>query len=279
MSASPPVLYVDTHIHLDDPAFAPDRDEVVRTAIASGVGAMINVGYRPGWWERSIALAGRYLEVSVMLGVHPQHADEYADGGEQALATALRRSGAVAVGEVGLDYHRGGPDPATQRWTFAAQLELAEALGLPVVIHQRAAEDDLVRELTARADLPRLVLHSFEGTERLARFALERGAVLGIGGLATRTGSSALRTVLAGVPATSIVLETDAPYLTPAGARGRRNVPANVPRIAARLAPLWGLSGEELAATTTDTAVRLFGLAHPRDPAVEEAEACVFPDR
>lgn len=273
MSAWAPVTYVDTHAHLDDAAFDTDRDAVVGRAIAAGVRAMVNVGYRPGGWERSVALAARSPAVSVMLGVHPRHAEEYDAGSEQALAAALRHSRAVALGEVGLDYFRGNPDAAAQRWAFRSQLELAAALHLPVVIHQRAAEDDLLHELSTLTDLPRLVLHSFDGSHRLARFALDRGAVLGIGGLATRASSGALRAVLADVPPTAIVLETDAPYLIPAGARGRRNEPANVPRIATRLAHLWGLSAQELAEMTTATAVELFGLDLPPDPNLEEASA------
>lgn len=269
--SAPPVVFIDTHAHLDDPVFDPDRDAVIEAALAAGVRVMINVGYRRDGWERSSALAARNPAIWSMLGVHPQHADEYDDGTERELALALARSGAVALGEIGLDYLRGGPDPAVQQRAFRSQLELALALRLPVVVHQRAAEDDLVRDLSALPDLPRLVLHSFDGSTRLARFALERGAILGIGGLATRPSSDPLRAVLCDVPPTAIVLETDAPYLTPAGVRGRRNEPANVPAIATRLAPLWGLSAEALAERTTATAASVFGLDIPRNDDPPEA--------
>ena len=254
------MVFIDTHAHLDDPVFDPDRDAVIEAALAVGVRVMINVGYRRDGWERSSALAGRHPAIWSMLGVHPQHAEEYDDETARELALALARSGAVALGEIGLDYFRGGPDPAIQRRAFRSQLELALALRLPVVVHQRAAEDDLVRDLSALQDLPRLVLHSFDGSARLARFALDRGAVLGIGGLATRPSSDPLRAVLRDVPASAVVLETDAPYLTLAGVRRRRNEPANVPAIATSLAPLWGLSADALAERTTATAAAVFGL-------------------
>lgn len=258
------VEFVDTHAHLDDPAFDGDREAVVRAAVAAGVRRILNVGYRPDGWEASIALARRHLEISVMLGVHPQHANVYDAGVEEALANALGRGQAVAVGETRLDFFRGGPDAGVQRRAFRAQLALGRRLDLPVVIHQRAGEEDLIDVLAEMVDLPRLVLHSFEGSRRLARFALDRGAVLGIGGLATRGSAGELRSVLATVPASSVVLETDAPYLVPAGARGRRNEPANLPKIAARLAPLWGLSPEELASVSSGTAAAVFRLDRRR---------------
>lgn len=263
MSERDAPCFVDTHAHLDDAAFDADRETVVRSAIAAGVGTILNVGYRPEGWEPSIALARRHRQIRVMLGVHPQHADRYDDGVEAALREALRRGGAVAIGETGLDYFRGGPEAKIQRRAFTAQLELGRALDLPVVIHQRAAEEDLVDVLSATESPPRLVLHSFDGSERLARFALARGAVLGVGGLATRGASAALRAVLAEVPVSSVILETDAPYLVPTGARGRRNEPANIRPIADRLAPLWGLSTEELGAITSRTAAILFRLDDP----------------
>jgi len=265
------VRFVDTHAHLDDPAFDADRDAVVLAAVGAGVRRILNVGYQPEGWAASIALARRYPEISVMLGVHPQHADVYDAGVEEALGDALALGQAVAIGETGLDFFRGGPDAGVQRRAFRAQLALGRRLDLPVVIHQRAAEEALIDVLAEMVDPPRLVLHSFEGSRRLAQFALDRGAVLGIGGLATRGSSGELRSVLATVPASSVVMETDAPYLVPAGARGRRNEPANLPKIAARLAPLWGLSPQELAALTASTAAAFFRLDRRRAaPPLEE---------
>ena len=262
-------VYVDTHTHLDDPAFDRDRDEVLAAAQAAGVARIVNIGYRPARWRTTIALAERHPFVAMALGVHPHHADEFTADTADHLAATVVRCGAVAIGEIGLDYFRDGPDATIQRRAFAAQLELAQWLDRPIVVHQRAAEADLIEVLTNFSDLPPLVLHSFDGSRRLARLAAERGYVVGVGGLATRAASAELRDVLASVPVEAIVLETDSPYLTPAGAQDRRNTPANVPLIAARLASVWGLTPAELACRTSETAKRVFNLAGSLIPCAE----------
>ncbi len=262
------VRFVDTHAHLDEPAFDADRDEVVAQAAMAGVAGIVNIGYRPSRWETSASLARRHPGVRLALGLHPHHADEFDADTLDRLKDALDRSDAVAVGETGLDYHRSDPSRSRQREVFVAQLGLAARLGLPIVIHQRDAEHDLVDILVQCHDLPPVVLHSFEASKRLAKLAVDRGYAVGVGGLATRASSGSLRHILSEIPVTLIVLETDSPYLTPSGVKDRRNVPANLPSIAARLAPLWNVTGEELAHRTTETAEHLFRLPtnKPRQP-------------
>lgn len=255
-----PLRYVDTHAHLDEPVFDPDRDEVITAARAAGITRVVNVGYRPARWGTSSDLARRYPDISHMLGLHPHHADEFTDRTCRDLAARLGTTNAIAVGEVGLDYFRDGPNPETQRRAFATQLELAMSLTLPVVIHQRAAEVDLMTVLAAFPDLPRVVLHSFDGTARLAAFGAERGYYFGVGGLVTRAANEPLREIVAGLPLDRLLLETDAPYLVPAGVKDRRNVPANIPRIAARLAALHACPLDEIATRTTTNAALAFSL-------------------
>ena len=257
-SAATGPLYVDTHAHLDEPAFDRDRDEVVARARAAGVVRIVNVGYRPLRWDTSADLAARHPTVSHMLGLHPHHADEFTDRTCQDLAARIAATRAVAVGEIGLDYFRDGPDAATQQRVFAAQLGLAIELNLPVVIHQRAAEPDLMTVLGRFPALPRVVLHSFDGTDRLADFGTEQHYRFGVGGLMTRAGNDALRHTISRLPISSILLETDAPYLVPAGAKDRRNVPANVPLIASKLAELLRLPVADVAAATTANANAVF---------------------
>ena len=257
-SAAAGPIYVDTHAHLDEPVFDRDRDEVVARAHAAGVVRIVNVGYRPLRWDTSADLAARHPTVSHMLGLHPHHADEFTDRTCQDLAARAAATRAVAVGEIGLDYFRDGPDAATQHRVLAAQLELAIELNLPVVIHQRAAEQDLMTVLARYPDLPRVVLHSFDGTDRLADFGTERDYRFGVGGLMTRAGNDALCHTISRLPISSILLETDAPYLVPAGVKDRRNVPSNVPLIAARLAAIQDLPVSDLAAATTANANAVF---------------------
>lgn len=250
---------VDTHAHLDDPAFDGDRDDVLAAAEAVGVHRIFNVGYNPDRWKTTLALANDHPTVSPVLGLHPQQADAFTDALLEELASALLDGGARAVGEIGLDFSRNRPAPSLQRRAFVAQLDLAGRLGLPIVIHQRAAEDEVIDVLRDAPDLPAVVLHSFDGTARLARFALDRGYHVGVGGLSTRHSAAPLREVLRSLPTERLVLETDAPYLLPPGLKSRRNEPANVALIAERVAPLWHLTAQELALATTANVLRVFG--------------------
>lgn len=251
---------IDTHAHLDDQVFDRDRDEVYARAAAAGVRAIINVGFRPARWPTTIAMTETYSLARHMLGIHPQHAGEWSPAVEEQLVTLLEKTSPVAVGEIGFDYFRDGPSPEQQHAAFVGQVAIADRLGLPIVIHQRAGEADLIEALTRVPGTCQVLLHSFEGTNRLAKIVIDRRFYVGVGGLATRAGSVELRQTLGLIPLDQIVLETDAPYLVPAGVRDRRNTPANVPLIAERLAPIWDEDQATLAAATTANAERLFDL-------------------
>lgn len=264
--------WIDTHAHLDDDAFADDVAAVIARAAAAGVAGIVNIGYRPLRWASTLALAERFPTVRYALGLHPGHADEFGESTLTELADRIAGSSPVAVGEIGLDFfHRDNPPPDVQRTAFREQLRLARALGLPAIIHQRAAEADLLDLVAAESSLPRLVFHSFDGGPRYAAFARDVDCFVGVGGLATRSSSASLRAVLATIPPDRILLETDAPYLVPAGARGRRNEPANVPTIGRRLSHVWDLDPEAFAALTAANAVRAFGPALAPAPPVGAA--------
>jgi TatD DNase family protein len=250
---------VDTHLHLDEPAFDVDRDAVLDEARQAGVVRFINIGHTPERWASSRALRDRHPDVDIVLGVHPQQADDYDSAVDSALRAATRNLGPVAVGETGFDFFQPTPSPEEQENAFTAQLALAAEFGLPVVIHQRQAAEATARVLDQWPDLAPIVLHSFDGPDWFAHWATSRGCLVGIGGLAAKPGAEALRVVLRQVPVERLLLETDAPYLPPPGSVDRRNTPANLPRIASILAPLWNLKGEELCRRTTQTAGVVFG--------------------
>jgi TatD DNase family protein len=256
---------IDTHVHLDDPAFDDDQDEVLCAARAAGVVHYLNIGYSPQSWERSRLLRERHPDIDIAIGLHPQLADEFDATLARKLRDAVRQLRPVAVGEMGLDHSRPSPSRGMQAATFQAQLELAATEGLPVVIHQRGAADDLIEALAPWTSKIPIVLHSFDGTPRLAAWAAEHDCFIGIGGLATKTASAPLRELLRMMPADRLLLETDSPYLPPPGTRGRRNEPSQLARIAAMLAPLWNLAPGELCRVTTSTATTVFGLARPED--------------
>lgn len=251
---------IDSHAHLDEPVFDRDRAAVVAAAAAAGVVAVVNIGYRPARWETTRRLCDDQPLVAAALGLHPAHADEWSPTVERHLRMALAATPAVAIGEIGLDFFRPGPTPAQQERALAAQLDLAIELDLPVVVHQRAAEAELVAALGDRPLPSRLVFHSFEGTARLAAFAVERGIALGLGGLALKPSAAELRRVLASIPTEQILLETDSPYLPPPGVKDRRNQPANLPAIARHAAGIWSTAPRDLVARTTANARAFFGL-------------------
>lgn len=261
MTGRPDPGIVDTHAHLDDEAFASDRDEVMAQIREAGVARILNIGYRPSSWESSRVLHEQYPEVSLALGMHPAHADEFDAGVERELIEAIDRLQPVAIGEAGFDFARPAPTFQAQLPVFQRQIEIALERRLPLIIHQRNAADALRHELDHWPNLAPIVLHSFDGDQRLTDWAIERGCYFGVGGLATRPKSGMLRDLLRQVPRNRLLLETDSPYLAPPGAPSRRNSPANLPAIAAILAPLWHLNAEALIRATAENAVAVFGPA------------------
>ena len=249
---------IDTHCHLDDPVFADDIDGVLAESRAAGVRAWIQVGFEPARWGSSIALVERTPDMFLMLGVHPSSADQWSPEIEAELRSLIAGYDAVAVGEIGIDlFWDGNPPLDRQIAAFTAQLDLARELGLPAVIHMRNAEPEVLAVLRAREPQP-LLFHSFDGGPDLTDFILERGAYVGVGGLATKAKSERLREQLVRIPLDRLVLETDSPYLIPARMRGRRNTPASVRRISEFLGTLRATTDATVASITTDNALRFF---------------------
>ena len=254
-----PFRLIDTHCHLDDPAFSPDLDQVLQRSAGVGVRSWLNVGYSPERWASTVDLGNRYPGVAVVLGVHPSEAASWNPEVESTLVDLLRQTGARAVGETGIDLFRGETNLAQQRTVFERQLAIASDLQVPAVIHMRAAEAEVLDVLRSLSNLPRLLFHSFDGGPNLVSFIEEIDAYVGVGGLFTRPSSRHLRDQLSRIAPDRIVLETDSPYLTPATASGKRNDPGNLPAIASALAVELQMTVEHVAAITTDNAERLFG--------------------
>ena len=248
---------IDTHAHLDDGQF-PDVDEIIDSAVEQSVTRIINIGYGPERWESTIALARRRPEVAVVLGIHPLDAGEFSLATFNELITHIDRVNPVGIGEAGIDLFRDGPPLDLQRDAFMAQIELALARNLPLVIHQRSAEAEVLELLRSADPALRVVLHSFDGGMESIELVIEREWFIGVGGLMTRSTSSGLRELIRKVPLSAIVLETDSPYLVPAGVKNRRNYPGNIPVIAMALADMRRASYEEIARATTENAIRAF---------------------
>jgi TatD DNase family protein len=261
-SPEPAPPLVDTHAHLDDPDLRGDRDAILERACAAGVVRIIAVGTTAADSGSVCALARARPEVFAAVGVHPNHAAEAQPGDWERVVDLAGQPEVVAVGETGLDRYRDHtPFPHQQAW-FERHLALAHQLGVPVIIHCRNCEPELIDQLTRLHRPVRGVLHSFTGTWDHARAFLDLGLDLSFAGMLTFANPSLdpLRAVAARVPLDRLLVETDSPYLSPHPHRGRRNEPARVALTAARLAQLRGLPLVELARITTANARRLFAL-------------------
>ncbi|MFP4056709.1 MAG: TatD family hydrolase [Candidatus Brocadiia bacterium] len=256
----PPVELIDSHAHLDDAKLAADEEGILARAREAGVCRVVNAGADLASSRASVELARRRPMVAAAVGVHPHDAASVTETVWAEVERLAGGAGVIAVGETGLDFYRDLSPREVQRRVFARHLALAEALDLPVIIHCREAYGECLDVVRAeRAPPVRGVLHCFQGDRAAARGALDLGLCLGIGGVLTFPREDALRRVVAGLPLERLLVETDAPYLTPRPKRGR-NEPAYVRFVARRLADVAGLSFERVAAATRATAGQLFGL-------------------
>lgn len=248
---------IDTHCHLSDRRFDKDRDQVFDRARVSGVTHLVEIAYGPGIWEKAFALAAERPGVYLAVGVHPS---ESARVPPEALATLrdhARHARVVAIGETGLDFHREhAPREDQERW-FLAQLALADELGLPVVIHQRSALEDVMGILERVRPAAGGVLHCFDQDARTAERAHAIGFRLGLGGVLTY-GNPALEEAVRTAPEGMLLLETDAPYLEPEPRSLRRNEPGLLGRVVAKLCELRGWTPAQADAVTSRNARELF---------------------
>ena len=256
-------MIFDSHAHYDDAAFDADRAAVLAALEPAGIGRVVNVGANRASTEASAALAAQYGFMYAAAGFHPSDVEEL-ERGEADMAwlrEAAKKPKVVAVGEIGLDYH--WPEPARdvqQKW-FAAQLELARELDLPVIIHSRdAAQDtyDMLRE--AGGDALSCVIHCFSYEKEMAARFLDLGYCLGIGGVVTYKNARKLKEVAAYMPPERMLLETDCPYLSPAPHRGERNSSLYLPAVLDQIAALRGCTAEEIETVTCENAGRFYRL-------------------
>lgn len=252
------ISLIDTHAHIDLPVFDEDREAMLARSRAAGVMATIVIGHNPDRWLASERLCQLYPCLVRTVGVHPNDASIWSDTLLTSIDAELRKGDAVAVGETGLDFFRDSASADLQRQAFIAQIQLARRFDLPIVIHQRSAETDVLDLLIQHGPV-RGVMHCFSGDGSFARACLDAGLVLGIGGVVTYPKSQSVRDGISSVPLDALILETDSPYLAPQTRRGKRNEPALVREAAAVLASIFDVSIDEIARQTTATAIQLFG--------------------
>lgn len=255
--------WVDTHCHLNEDVFQSDRTEVIRRSVEAGVSQMLVIGITRETSEQAVALAQEYPAVYAVVGIQPNYVATALPDDFAAIEALASQPKVVGIGETGLDrYWDRAPFPLQVEY-FERHLALARALDLPFVVHCRDAEADVVAVLQRAAAAGPLsgVMHSFAGDAATARTCLDLGLHLSFSGMITYKRNEALRQTALEVPLDRILVETDAPYLSPSPLdRGRRNEPVNVKITANRLADLRGLVHADFAAATTANARRLFRL-------------------
>jgi len=262
-----PLSLADTHCHLDLRQFDGDREDVVARAEAAGVRIIVNPGIDLDSSRRALALAERHRGIYAAVGVHPNDCAGFDDATLAALRGLATHPKVVAIGEIGLDYHWERVPHEKQKLVLRAQLALAADLGLPVILHSRDSNADLLCEVAQWGAAIRKkrgaaamigVWHAFSGGVGEAEAGYELGLVLGLGGPVTFQNARGLQALVPQLRPDRVLLETDAPYLAPHPHRGKRNEPGYLALVAQALASLYGMTVETVAAQTTITALRCF---------------------
>jgi TatD DNase family protein len=258
-------MLVDSHCHLDFPEFEAERDSVVERARQAGVERLITISTKVARHDAIAAIADRYEGVFFTVGTHPLQAAEEPDVPAERLVALAQHPKCVAIGEAGLDYHYDRAPRALAATVFRTHLAAARQSGLPLVIHARDADADMASILRDEMGQGRFsaVLHCFTSSRALAETGIELGLYVSFSGVVTFKGSEELRSIARDVPLDRLLVETDAPFLSPVPFRGKRNEPAHVVHTAAVLAELKGLDLPSFGAATSANVGRLFSKMPP----------------
>lgn len=253
-------MLIDTHTHLDFETFDEDRELVIQRALENGLAAIITIGTDVETSEISIGLAEKYAPVFAAVGIHPTDCAEVTDADFEAIQKMASHPKVVAIGEVGLDYYHMRAPKEVQEESFRRQIDLAHALKLPLIIHNRESHEDMYRLLkdSAAADTGG-VMHSFSGDEDFLHKILELDLHVSFTGNITFKKSDAAP-LIQKTPLEKLLLETDSPFLTPVPLRGKRNESAFLIHTAQRIADIKGITVEEIGKVTSENAISLFKL-------------------
>ncbi len=251
---------IDTHCHLDEEAFRPDRADVIARAGETGLERVITIGTTAGSSREAVSIAQAHPLVYAAVGIQPNYVSQAAPDDWDVIEQLATQAKVVAIGETGLDRYWDYAPFDLQTDYFARHIDLARRRNLPFVVHCREAEKDVVAQLTSAAATAPLrgVMHSFAGDVDTALACVELGLYISFAGMVTFKKNDALRAVAAKIPLDRLLIETDAPYLAPAPFRGKRNEPAYVRHTAELLATVRGMTPEEIGELTTKNARQLF---------------------
>lgn len=253
-------MIFDTHAHYDDAQFDDDREQLLQAMRENGIGRIVNVSSDTDSWEKVVALADTYSFIYGAIGVHPDEVGQLNEEKLCQMEALLKRDKMIAVGEIGLDYYWDKENRDLQKTWFIRQLELAGKLKKPVIIHSREAAADTMEIMKAYASKLCAVIHCYSYSAEMAKEYVKMGYYIGVGGVVTFKNAKKLKQTVQEIPLSSIVLETDCPYLAPAPYRGKRNSSLYIPYIAEEIARQKGITVQEVIWQTEKNAERLYQL-------------------
>jgi TatD DNase family protein len=256
-------MFVDSHCHLNYKGLVEDQGAVLERARRAGVDAMLNISTREREWDDIVATAERESDVWATIGIHPHEADAHPDVDTAKLVARAAHPRVIGIGETGLDYYYDHSDRDQQRASFRSHIAASRATGLPLIVHTRSAEEDTAAILTEemrKGAFPG-VIHCFTASDAFARIALGLGLYISISGIVTFKNAKDLQATAATIPEDRLLIETDAPFLSPVPHRGKTGEPAFVADTARFLSVLCGVSVEELGQMTSANFHRLFAKA------------------
>ncbi len=256
-------MFIDSHCHLNYKGLVEDQAAVLERARRAGVDTMLNISTREREWDEIVATAERESDVWASIGIHPHEADAHPDVDTAKLVARAAHPRVIAIGETGLDYYYDHSDRERQRASFRSHIAAARDTGLPLIVHTRDAEDDTAAILTeemGKGAFPG-VIHCFTASDAFARIALDLGLYISISGIVTFKNAKDLADTAATIPEDRLLIETDAPFLSPVPHRGKTGEPAFVADTARFLSGLRGVPVETLGATTSANFYRLFAKA------------------
>lgn len=253
-------MIIDTHAHYDDSQFDCDRDELLRSMEGAGIGLIVDAGSTLESWGKIQKLVEEYPIMYGAIGIHPDEVGTLTEEHISEMEHLLELDKIVAVGEIGLDYYWDNESHDIQKKWFIRQLETARKKDMPVIIHSREAAADTMDIMRKYASGMQAVIHCYSYSAEMAKEYVKMGYYIGIGGVVTFKNAKKLKNVVEAVPLTSIVLETDCPYLAPEPFRGKRNSSLYLPYVAEKIAELKGVSAEEVVRQTEKNSRNLYGL-------------------
>lgn len=253
--------FIDSHAHLDDKRFNKDRDELIKSLINNDVEAVLNPGADLRTSEKAVLLAEKYPFIYAAVGCHPHDTKYMNDDTMNKFKNLAKSKKVIAIGEIGLDYYYDNSDRDVQRKWFREQIRLAKELDLPYIVHDRDAHEDLLKIMKEEHyDGVRGILHCYSGSVELSREFIKLGFYISLAGPVTFPNARVPKLVAKEVPFNKLLIETDAPYLTPQPYRGKRNEPKYVKHVAEEIAKIRNVSIDEVAEKTAENFKVLFGL-------------------